>query len=85
MAASSGKGKATIKGGKGKKPVTFSKGGLHRSTNTPAGEKIPASKMAAAKRGDYGPKAVKQANMATGMLAAGRKTAAKNASRGKGK
>ena len=41
------------------------------------GQKIPASKLAAAKAGRYGPKAVKQANMATGMLAAGRRTAAK--------
>lgn len=61
----------------GKKPVTFSKGGLHRSTNTPLGQKIPASKMAAAKAGRYGSKAKKQANMATGMLAKGRRTAAK--------
>lgn len=73
--------KTTIKGGKGQKPVTFSKGGLHRSTNTPAGQKIAASKMAAAKRGDYGPRAVKQANMATGMLAKGRRTAARNRSK----
>ena len=40
------------------------KGGLHRSTNTPQGQKIPASKMAAALRGDYGPKAQKQARFA---------------------
>lgn len=63
---------------KGKKPVTFNKGGLHRSTNTPMGQKIPASKMAAAKAGRYGPLAKKQANMATGMLAKGRRTAASN-------
>ena len=42
------------------------------------GQKIPAAKMAAAARGDYGPKAAKQANLATGMLAAGRRTAASN-------
>jgi hypothetical protein len=66
---------------KGKKPVSFEKGGLHRSVGTPEGERIPASKMAAAKRGDYGAKAKKQANFATGMLAAGRRTARKNASR----
>lgn len=71
----------TIKGGKGQKPVTFAKGGLHRSTNTPQGQKIPPSKMAAAKAGSYGPKAVKQANFATGMLAAGRRTAAKGGSK----
>lgn len=72
----------TIKS-KGKDPVTFEKGGLHRSLGVPQGEKIPAKKVAAAARGEYGPKAQKQANMAKGMLAAGRKTAAKN--RGKGK
>ena len=59
---------------KGRKAVTFQKGGLHRSTNTPMGEKIPPVKMAAAKAGRYGPKAKKQASFATGMLAAGRRT-----------
>ena len=73
--------KTTIKGGKGKKPVTFNKGGLHRSLGVPQGEKIPPAKMAAAKAGKYGPLAKKQANMATGMLAAGRRTAAKNRSK----
>jgi hypothetical protein len=68
-------GSVTIKGGKGQKPVTFQKGGLHRSLGVPMGEKIPASKMAAARRGEYGPKAKKQAVFATGMLAAGRRTA----------
>ena len=70
--------KVTIKGGKGKKPVSFAKGGLHRSVGVPQGQKIPAAKMAAAKAGKYGAKAKKQANFATGMLAAGRKTAARN-------
>ena len=68
----------TIKGSKGRKPVTFEKGGLHRSLHVPQRQKIPASKMIAAKRGEYGARARKQAIMATGMLAAGRKTAAKN-------
>lgn len=63
---------------KGQKKVTFSKGGLHRSTDTPEGEKIPPAKMAAAKAGKFGAKAKKQANFAQGMLKAGRKTAAKN-------
>jgi hypothetical protein len=67
----------TIKGGSGG-DVTFEKGGLHKSLGVPEGQTIPAAKMAAAKAGRYGPKAVKQANMATGMLAAGRKTAARN-------
>ena len=66
---------------KGKKPVTFERGGLHASTNTPAGEKIPESKVAAAAAGKYGAKAVKQANMARGMLRKGRKTAARNRGR----
>lgn len=66
----------TISGG-GKAPVTFKKGGLHESTGTPPGQKIPAGKVAAAAKGAYGPKAKKQADMAKGMLAAGRKTAAK--------
>jgi len=68
--------KVTIRA-KGRKPITFERGGLHRSTNTPMGEKIPASKMRAALRGDYGPKARKQAIMAEGLLAKGRRTAAK--------
>lgn len=75
-------GKQTIKGGGGKKKVTFQKGGLHDSLGVPQGEKIPAAKMAAAKAGKFGPKAKAQANMATGMLAAGRKTAAKNRKKG---
>ena len=77
MAAAKGK-KTTIKGGKGKAPVSFQPGGLHKSLGVPEGQTIPPAKMAAAKRGDYGPKAQSQANLATGMLAAGRKTAAKN-------
>lgn len=84
MAKSSGSGKkVTIKGKAGKKPVSFQAGGLHQSLGVPAGETIPAAKMAAAKAGKYGPKAKAQAVMATGMLAAGRKTAAKNRAKGK--
>jgi hypothetical protein len=70
-------GKTTISS-PGKAPVSFNKGGLHRSTGTPAGQKIPAGKMAQAASGALGPLAQKQANMAKGMLAAGRKTAAGN-------
>jgi hypothetical protein len=64
--------------GKGKPAVSFEKGGLHRSLGVPQDQTIPAGKMAAAKQGKFGPKAQAQANLATGMLAAGRKTAAKN-------
>lgn len=45
---------------KGQKPITFKEGGLHASTGTPAGEKIPAAKHAAAAAGKLGPKAKKQ-------------------------
>lgn len=62
----------------GQKPITFRPGGLHRSLGVPQGQKIPASKMAAAKAGRHGPLAKKQANLATGALAAGRRTAAAN-------
>lgn len=78
-----GKKTQTIKGGAGKAPVKFKKGGLHESLGVPQDKPIPAAKMAAAKAGKFGPKAAKQANFAQGMLKAGRKTAAKN--RGKGK
>ena len=65
----------TISGGSGQKPVRFKKGALHSQLGVPEGEKIPASKMAAAKAGRYGPLAAKRASFATGMLAAGRATA----------
>lgn len=64
----------------GSKPVTFTPGGLHKSTGTPAGQKIPAAKVASAAAGKMGPLAKKQAAMAVGFLAAGRKTAAGNRS-----
>jgi hypothetical protein len=76
--------KTTIKGGKGQKPVSFIPGGLHQSLGVPRGQKIPAAKMAAAARGKYGPKAKSQANLAQGMAAAGRKTAAGNRAKSKG-
>jgi hypothetical protein len=63
----------TISGGKGQSPVKFKKGALHAQLGVPQGEKIPASKMAAAKAGRYGPMAQRRANFATGMLAAGRR------------
>ena len=53
---------------KGKPTIEFSKGDLHRSTNTPEGEKIPASKRGAALSGAYGAKAEKQAQFAKNVL-----------------
>lgn len=63
---------------KGKKPLKFEKGGLHKSTHTPMGQKIPASKMEAAEQGKYGPKAQRQARFAENVLKKGRKTATKH-------
>lgn len=52
----------------GKKPIKFHEGGLHASTGTPSGEKIPASKIAAAMSGADGPKAKKQAMFMKNVL-----------------
>lgn len=52
----------------GEKPISFHVGGLHQSTHTPPGEKIPASKRAAAIAGKYGPKAKSQALFAKNVL-----------------
>lgn len=52
----------------GQKPITFSKGGLHRSTGTPMGKPIPAAKRAAALAGKDGPKAKKQALFSKNVL-----------------
>ena len=53
---------------KGEKEIKFKKGGLHKSTHTPAGETIPASKKKAALEGRYGPKAKKEADFAKNVL-----------------
>jgi len=45
---------------KGQKKISFREGGLHSSTGTPSGKKIPASKHAAARAGKLGKKAQKQ-------------------------
>jgi len=52
----------------GHKDIKFHPGGLHKSTHTPAGEKIPASKRAAALHGSYGKKAKAQALFAKNVL-----------------
>lgn len=46
---------------KGQKKITFKQGGLHVTTGTPLGQKIPDSKIAAALAGHYGPKGKQQA------------------------
>lgn len=61
--------KVTMKKTKpGQKTITYTKGGLHRSTGTPQGKKIPASKMKAALAGKYGPKAKKEAMFKKNVL-----------------
>ena len=57
----------------GRKPITFKEGTLHSQLKVPQGEKIPASKMAAARAGKYGALAEKRANFAKNILTAGRK------------
>jgi len=81
--AASKSGKQTIKS-PGKKPISFEKGGLHKSTGTPAGQKIPAAKMQAALSGELGPKAAAQARFAQNVLT-GPKAAPKGKSAKKGK
>jgi len=44
--------------------ATANKGGLHRATGTPMGKTIPKAKLAKAANGGFGPKAVKEANLA---------------------
>lgn len=70
---------------KGKKTITFTRGGLHATTGTPEGKTIPAEKMQKALAGDYGEKGRKQAVMAKGLLAKGRKTAVANKRKKKNK
>lgn len=57
----------------GKKPISFHPGGLHESTKTSAGEKLPASKIAAAASGKFGTKAEKQVNFMRNVLTGGKK------------
>jgi len=61
---------------KGKKPLTFKKGALHRALGVPQGQPIPAGKKQAALAGRYGPKVKKMAVLGfRGALAKGRATA----------
>lgn len=50
------------------KTIKYHPGGLHESTHTKQGEKIPASKVKAALSGNYGPKAKRQALFAKNVL-----------------
>ncbi|MGH3203872.1 MAG: hypothetical protein ACRDP5_17735 [Streptosporangiaceae bacterium] len=73
----------------GKKPIQFQPGGLHRSLDVPAGQKIPPAKMAGALAGKAGPKAAAQARFAQNVLTGpkksggGKKRGGKTAAKGK--
>lgn len=61
---------------KGKKPISFNKGALHRALGVPEGKPIPEYKKRAALAGRYGAKVKRMAVFAfKGALAKGRKTA----------
>jgi len=77
--------KIVIKGKPGQKAIVMKKGGLHQTTSTPADKKIPAAKMQKALAGKYGKLGKKQAVAATGLLRAGRATAAANRAKNKQK
>ncbi len=63
---------------RGKKPITFRKGALHRALGVPEDKPIPPGKKRAALAGKYGPKVKKMATFAfKGALKKGRQTAAK--------
>lgn len=60
---------------KGKRPLKFRKGALHRALGVPEGEKIPRAKIDAALAGKYGSKVKKMAVFAfKGALKKGRQT-----------
>lgn len=58
---------------KGQKKITFTKGGEHTSTGTPAGKPISAKKHAEAAAGKFGPKAKKQEQFKKNVLTGGKK------------
>ncbi len=57
----------------GKKPITFHPNALHEQLNVPIGQKIPASKMAAAASGADGALAKKRALFSKNVLTGGKK------------
>lgn len=57
---------------KGQKPLKFKEGGLHASTGTAPGAKIPAVQHAKAASGALGPLAQKQESFYTNVLSHGK-------------
>ncbi len=60
--------KVTLKAKPGQKKITFKKGGLHASTGTPQGKKIPAGKMKAAASGKLSKLAKKEVQFKKNVL-----------------
>jgi hypothetical protein len=75
MAAKGGK-KQVIKS-PGKPPISFKKGGLHKSLGVPEGKPVPPGKMRDALAGKNGPKAKAQAQFARNVLTGPKKTPSK--------
>lgn len=63
---------------KGQKPITFNKGGEHKSTGTPSGKPISAKKHAEAKAGKFGAKAEKQELFRENVLTGRKKRSTSN-------
>lgn len=59
--------KTTIQTGPNKPNISFKPGGLHQSLGVPQGKPIPPGKLNSALKGNYGPKAQKQAQLAKGL------------------
>ena len=53
---------------KNRDTIKFREGGLHQTTHTPMGEKIPTSKVEAALHGKYGKKGAAQARFMKNVL-----------------
>ena len=60
--------RGTIPAQGGKPAIHFKPGALHTQLGVPQGKKIPASLMAAARRGDKGPLAKRRALFARNVL-----------------
>jgi hypothetical protein len=72
--SSSRRSTATVKPRrKGQKPIRFKKGALRSQLGVKKGQKIPASKMSAARAGRYGKLAQKRARFKQNVLTGGRR------------
>ena len=58
---------------KGKKPIKFKPGALHKQLGVSSDKRIPAAKMEEAREGELGPLAKKRAMFAKNVLTGGKK------------